>query len=102
MIVADTLRSARFYADALGFEVAAQGPPVDRSDAQPAWLLLRRGATEMMLHARAAWPANVALLHPGAPLTLVLPGAARASLVDPDGARVEVLPREPVAVRRAA
>lgn len=92
MIVADTLRSARFYADRLGFEIAAAGPHVSAADLQPEWIVLRRGTTDVMLHARASWPSHVIQLHPCAPITLSIAGETRQSLVDPDGVRVEVIP----------
>lgn len=103
MIVADTLRSARFYADRLGFQIAAAGPLVSSSDPQPEWILLRRDTVDLMLHARASWPSHVIQLHPSGSLTLSIPGANRESFVDPDGVRIDVVP-EPLAepLRRAA
>ncbi len=103
MIVADTLRSAHFYADRLGFQIAAAGPHVSPSDPQPEWILLRRGAVDVMLHARASWPSHVIQLHPNAPITLSISGAKKESLVDPDGVRIDVLPEALVQpIRRAA
>ncbi len=103
MIVADTLRSARFYADRLGFEIAVAGPPVSAADRQPQWLLLRRGAVDVMLHARASWPSHVIQLHPCAPVTLSIAGETSQLLVDPDGVRIAVEPlQSDFALRRAA
>jgi catechol 2,3-dioxygenase-like lactoylglutathione lyase family enzyme len=103
MIVLDTQHSARFYTRTLGFKLVDQGPAVSNLDRQPQWVLLRRAETELLLHARASWPAHVVELRPGARLSLTLPGDHAQTLVDPDGVWIEVVPDAGESyVRRAA
>lgn len=69
VMIEDVARTAAFYRDVLGFEIVQQDP----APANPEWVLLRRGAVELMFQARASMAGLF-------PLPAPAPGAGRLTI----------------------